>query len=148
MPTKTAREKARDYIQQHLPRLLAVMWALWNMATAAAYVDRVPPQLEVVDKATSVPLWTIWALATIALALGVLAPSTAPDKVQDVARWLRIGGMMIACAALIVWTVAFFYDEPRGWVTGKNYALLAAMAAFTTWTIARDNARRERVVAV
>lgn len=133
-------------VQRRLPRMLALGWALWCTATAVAYVEHVPPQLEAVDGALASPVWGLWAGAAVLLLLGSVVTSAAPPRVQNVARWLRITGMTITCATLIIWTVAFFMDEPRGWVTGKNYALLAIMAAVTTWTIARDEASRKRVV--
>ena len=49
--------------------------------------------------------------------------------------------MGIVTAELVIWTIAFFFDQPRGWVTGKNYGMLALMAMFATWTIARDRAQ-------
>ncbi|MDK8242690.1 hypothetical protein [Corynebacterium coyleae] len=112
------------------------------MATAVAYVDHVPPQLRSVDGAVSAPVWAVWATSAALLFFGVVAPSTSHAKVQNVSRWMRVTGMTIACAMLILWSVAFFIDQPRGWVSGKNYALLAVMALVATWTIARDGAPR------
>ena len=91
-------------------------------------------------------MWALWAVASTALVLGVLVPSGAPSRAHDIARWLRITGMTIITAELVVWTAAFFVDEPRGWVSGKNYAMLMLMALFSTWTIARDKARGRQVV--
>lgn len=125
-----------------LPRLLALVWAAWCVVTAVAYVHHVPEQLQAVDGAVKAPVWTVWAAAAALLVLGTLAPSTASPKAKDVSRWLRITGMSIAAAMLIMWTIAFCVAEPRGWVSGKNYALLALMALYTTWTIARDSAAR------
>lgn len=129
------------YVQRYLPRFLATAWAVWAAATAIAYVDKVPPQLEVVDAALSAPMWLLWAVAAGALVAGVLVPSVASYRAQDIARWLRITGMTIITAELVIWTFAFFVDEPRGWVSSKNYLMLAVMALFSTWTIARDRAR-------
>lgn len=143
---ETALRKVARQVQRRLPRMLALGWAVWCTATAAAYVRNVPPQLAAVDGVLSSPVWVLWAGAAVLLVLGSMVTSAAPARVQDVARWLRVTGMTITCATLIIWTVAFFVDEPRGWVTGKNYALLAIMAAVTTWTIARDEASRKQVV--
>lgn len=146
MPSRWSWGTVSGYVQRYLPRLLAIAWAAWAAATAVAYVDRVPPQLEAVDGAISAPVWVLWAVAATALVAGVLAPSHAPARAQSVARWLRIGGMVIITAELVVWTAAFFVDEPRGWVSGKNYAMLLAMSLFCTWTIARDRASVKRVM--
>lgn len=146
MHTKARIAQCKELIQRRLPRLLAVAWTVWTVATAAAYIDRVPPQLAIVDAATAAPIWTIWATAAVVLTLGVIVPSRAPESAQDVARWLRISGMMIICATLIIWTIVFALEQPRGWVTAKNYALIALFAAYTSWTIARDEASRRRVV--
>lgn len=133
-------------MQRYLPRLLAAAWAVWSAATAVAYVDRVPPQLQAVDAVIPLPVWTVWAAASAALMLGVCTSPTAPDRLQEVARWLRVVGMVLITAELVIWSFAFFAEEPRGWVSGKNYLLLGGLALFSTWTIARDRARVRQVV--
>lgn len=142
MPVSPLVRKATRRVTRRLPRLLALVWSIWCVATAVAYVDHVPPQLRSVDGAVSAPVWAVWATAATLLFFGVVAPSTSHEKVQNVSRWMRVTGMTIACAMLILWSVAFFIDQPRGWVSGKNYALLAVMALVATWTIARDGAPR------
>ena len=133
--------RVSGWAQRYLPRFLAVAWAVFAAATAVAYIGLVPPQLEAVDGAISVPMWLLWAVATAALFFGSLVPSGASERARDVARWSRIIGMGIITAELVIWTIAFFCDQPRGWVSGKNYGMLAVMALFSTWTIARDRAR-------
>ena len=128
-------------VQRWLPRLLSLAWAAWAAATSVAYVDMVPQQLEAVDGAINAPVWLLWAVSSALLVSGVLVPSCAPGTVHSIARWSRITGMTIITAELVVWTAAFFVDHPRGWVSGKNYAMLLVMALFCTWTIARDKAR-------
>ena len=145
MPS-SRRGKLTGWVQRYLPRFLALAWAAWAAATAVAYVDLVPKQLEAVDGAINAPVWLLWAVSAVALVLGVLAPSGASTRAHDLARWSRITGMTIITAELVVWTAAFFVDEPRGWVSGKNYAMLMLMALFSTWTIARDKARGRQVV--
>lgn len=137
--------KITGWVQRWLPRLLALVWAAWAAVTAVAYIDMVPQQLAAVDGAISAPVWLLWAIAATLLVAGVLVPSCAPDAAHTIARWSRITGMTIITAELVVWTAAFFVDEPRGWVSGKNYAMLLGMALFCTWTIARDKARGKAV---
>lgn len=139
------RSKITGWVQRYLPRLLALAWAAWATSTTIAYLDKVPPQLEAVDGAISAPVWLLWAVAAVLLVAGVLVPSPAPDTAHTIARWSRIAGMTIITAELVVWTAAFFVDQPRGWVSGKNYAMLLVMALFCTWTIARDKARGKAV---
>ena len=141
----SSREKVVGWAHLYLPRLLAVMWAGWAAATAGAYVDLVPKQLDVVDSVIPMPVWAVWVAAAVALVLGALVPSGAPGRLQERARWLRIFGMVLISAELVIWTAAFFADQPRGWVSGKNYLMLAVMALFSTWTIARDRARVRQV---
>ena len=147
MRASQSREKVVGWLQRYLPRFLAAVWAVWATATAFAYVDRVPPQLEAVDAAFAPPVWAVWAIAAVLLALGVLVPSRASDRAQDVARWLRVAGMVLIAAELVIWSAAFFVEQPRGWVSGKNYLLLGVLALFSTWTIARDRAQVRQVMA-
>ena len=134
------------WVQRYLPRFLATAWAVWAAATAVAYIGVVPPQLEAVDGAISVPMWLLWSVAAAALLFGSLVPSGASDRARDVARWSRITGMGIITAELVIWTIAFFIDQPRGWVTGKNYAMLMVNTWIGVWIIARDRARVRKVV--
>lgn len=128
-----------------LPRLLAVIWGVWAVGTAIAYIDHVPPQLAVIDGAVMAPVWGIWAISATLLIVGAVAPNSAPPVVQNVSRWARATGLAIVAAMLLLWAGAFFMDQPRGWVSGKNYALLGAMAMVSSWIIARDSAKREQV---
>lgn len=141
MPNRWLRAKVSGYVQRYLPRFLATAWAVFAAATAVAYIGVVPPQLKAVDGAISFPMWLLWSVAAASLFFGSLVPSGASERARDVARWARIIGMGIIAAELVIWTIAFFFDQPRGWVTGKNYGMLAFMALFATWTIARDRAQ-------
>ena len=141
MRVRWPKKHIKGWVQRYLPRFLAVAWAAFAAATAVAYIGLVPPQLKAVDGAISVPMWLLWAVATAALLFGSLVPSGASERARDVARWSRIIGMGIIAAELVIWSAAFFVDQPRGWVSGKNYLMLAVMALFSTWTIARDRAQ-------
>ena len=147
MPGRWSRAAVTGWVQRYLPRFLATAWAVWAAATAVAYIGRVPPQLEAVDAAFAPPVWTVWSAAAVLLALGVLVPSRASHRSQEVARWLRVAGMVLIAAELVIWSAAFFVEQPRGWVSGKNYLLLGALALFSTWTIARDRAQVRQVMA-
>lgn len=139
-------KKLSGYMQRYLPRFLATAWAAFAAATAVAYMDKVPPQLEAVDGATLTPVWVLWFVAAGALLFGAFMPSNEQGEAYPVARWARVLGMAIITAELVIWTAAFFVSQPRGWVSGKNYLMLAVNALFCTWTIARDRARVRQVV--
>ena len=140
------KSKWTGRVQRWLPRLLALLWAKFAIQTAMSYDSGAPPQLESVDGLTPVPLWAIWSIPAVMTVLGVAIPPRASAKAQNVARWLRIGGMGIFGVFLIVWSGAFYLEPPRGWVTGKNYEMLFYMAVFCTWFIARDETGRKQVV--
>ena len=146
MPNRWPKKRISGCVQRYLPRFLATAWAVFAAATAAAYIGVGPPQLEAVDGALSAPMWLLWAVAATALLFGSLVPSGASEHARDVARWSRIIGMGIIAAELTIWTIAFFVDQPRGWVSGKNYLMLLISALFCTWTIAQTKARGKRVV--
>lgn len=141
MRVRWSKGRVSGWVQRYLPRFLAIIWAAWAAATAVAYIDMVPPQLEAVDGAINAPVWGFWGVAATALVLGAVVSSTAPKRAHDVARWSRIIGMGLITAELVIWTAAFLVDEPRGWVSAKNYAMLLVMSLFSTWTIARDRAQ-------
>ena len=145
MPVSPAVRSCVDRVMRRLPRILAVVWGIWCIATAVAYVHHVPQQLAAVDGAVAAPVWAVWATSATLLIIGVIAPGTSTPRVQNVSRWMRVTGMTIACAMLVLWSAAFFIDEPRGWVSAKNYALLAVMALVSSWIIARDSAERQEV---
>ena len=141
MASRWSWGRISGWVQRYLPRFLATAWAVFAAATAAAYIGVVPPQLEAVDGALSAPMWLLWSVAAAALLFGSLVPSGASDRARDVARWSRIIGMGIIAAELAIWTIAFFVDQPRGWVTGKNYAMLLVNTWIGVWIIARDRAQ-------
>jgi len=126
-----------------LPRIIALVWAVWVIPTSYAYVGGAPIQLMAVEGLLHVPIWTVWAVAAVMLILGAAVPPKAPDCHQEVARWLRIIGMAIVGMLLVLWGGAFFEaDSARGWVTGKNYIFMGFLAACMTFIVGRDTATR------
>lgn len=115
-----------------------MVWAAWAIATAVAYMKRVPPQLVGVDDAINVKLWVLWLIAAFLLIAGVLAPINVSVEIWEAARIVRVIGISLIVALLITWTVTFSLEGDRGWVSGKNYAMLTAMCVYSAWTIARD----------
>lgn len=126
----------------HLPRLIALAWAVWALPTALAYVDGAPPQLEPAATILFVPVWVVWALAAGLLALGSLVPPGAPERELEVARWMRVAGLAICAGMLIMWGAAFLGAAPdRSWISGKNYLFMALCAAVSAYLSGRDRAR-------
>lgn len=126
-----------------LPRIIALVWAMWVIPTSYAYVGGAPIQLMAVEGLLHVPIWTVWALAAVLLILGAAVPPRAPDSHQEVARWLRIIGMAIVAALLVLWGGAFFETGvERAWVTGKNYIFMGLLAGAMTFLVGRDTAVR------
>lgn len=127
------------------PRGVAAVWALWAWATALAYADTTPSQLDPVTKlipGTGVA-W-LWGAAAVLLTIGAVVPSGArdsPTRVDNVARGCRIAGLAMVTGLLIAWGVTYAYDsvhmENRLWVSAKNYLLLALVALANSQTVGR-----------
>ena len=140
------RVRWKRRVGEWLPRGLSLIWALWSLVTAAAYAHRVPPHLVGVNDAVNADLWVVWLCTAGLLIAGSMVPACAPPGAQNFARWLRIIGISLAVGFLIVWAVAFTVNGGRGWVAGKNYALMSVMGLYSAWTIARDQVSRKQVI--
>ena len=138
MGNRMPEPRWKQRISTYLPRALSMVWAAWAIATAVAYMKRVPPQLVGVDDAINVKLWVLWLIAAFLLIAGVLAPINVSVEIWEAARIVRVIGISLIVALLITWTVTFSLEGDRGWVSGKNYAMLTAMCVYSAWTIARD----------
>ncbi len=139
----------RSRVSRAAPRVLALLWAIYDGSRALAYVDRSPPQLEAV--AAIIPLWLPWTVATILLVLGGLVPRRAGPRARQAARLMRQYGMTITTGLLLVWAAAFtLSDFSRGWVTGGSYLMLVAFSGWAGWIASRHvadvRAVREEVI--
>lgn len=115
-----------------IPRLMTALWCLWCMATSRAYVDATPDVLQATEAFLHIDIWMVWAITAGLLALGTLSPPIGPAWVLWTGSILRIMGMSICAGLLLAWSVEFFMtDMDRGWVTGKNYLILAVLALVT-----------------
>lgn len=122
-------------------RIIALGWAAWSAATAWAYKDGAPPQLERIEVTFGIPIWAMWATASALLILGGILPSMRAGRLEDLTGWLRGGGLAITAGLLGLWAVEFFVaSEARGWVSGKNYALFAVAALTHAWYAGRHRA--------
>lgn len=127
-----------NWLTDYYPRLLALVWAGWVAATALAYGDTTPEQLSMVDRLIPGPLWIMWVLSAGCLFIGALVPPHLGTKVARIGRFLRVVGISITSMLLIMWTFSFILDGGRSWVSAKNYAILFAMACFTSFILGRD----------
>lgn len=128
------------------PRVIALGWAAWATATAWAYIDGAPPQLQRVENILHIEVWTLWAISAVMLFVGGTIPSSG-ERLQNITGWLRGGGLALSAGLLGLWAVEFFItDATRGRVSGKNYLLLAACALSHSWWIGRHQAPGKRGV--
>lgn len=127
-----------NWLTDYYPRLLALVWAGWLAATALAYGDTTPEQLTMVDRLIPGPLWVTWVVAAMCLFVGALTPPNLGSKVAHIGRVIRVVGISITSMLLVMWTFSFILDGGRSWVSAKNYALLFAMACFTSYILGRD----------
>jgi len=123
------------------PRIIALGWSAWAGSTAWAYRDGAPVHLQRVEDALQVDVWVMWAVSAALMLAGAVIPSRAEGHLQEAAGWLRGGGLALSAGLLGLWSVEFFaIDVSRGWVSGKNYLLLAACALSHSWWIGRHRA--------
>lgn len=137
---------ARSWVAPLAPRLLAAVWATWAAATGYAYRDGAPVQLATVEDILPVPLTVVWYAAAVALLAGALVPPQAGHRWTRLGSHLRGAGLVAVVALLGIWAAEFYTTGvERGWVTGKNYVLLALAGLTHAWWIGRDRApRRQR----
>lgn len=123
------------------PRIIALGWSIWAASTAWAYHDGAPVQLQRVEDALHIDVWVMWAVSAVLLAVGAVIPTRSQGRIQEVAGWVRGGGLALSAGLLGLWAVEFFAtDVSRGWVSGKNYLLLAVCALSHSWWIGRHRA--------
>lgn len=119
-----------------LPRLITAVWCAWCAATALAYLKETPDVLMATQDFLHIPIWVTWAGVAMALALGSILPPRGPSWLLWVGTILRLGGMAMCAGLLMAWAAEFFStDMHRGWVTGKNYLLLAWLALLTALVV-------------
>lgn len=123
------------------PRVIALVWAAWSAATAYAYLGGAPPQLARVESVLPfIEVWHLWAMSTVLLIVGALIPGRVHSRLQDLAGWFRIIGLAMIAGLLAMWAVEFFTADARGWVSGKNYLLLAMCTLTHAWWIGKHRA--------
>lgn len=127
-----------NWLTDYYPRLLALVWAGWGAATSVAYGATTPEQLGLADRLIPGSLGTAWLVASLCLFVGAVTPPNLGGKVARFGRLLRVVGISITSMLLVMWTLAFLADGGRSWVSAKNYAILFAMAWFTSYILGRD----------
>lgn len=128
-----------------LTRLLAIGWAVWAASTAWAYADTTPEVLQNVEILLRTPIWAVWAAAAMLLLLGVMVPPSTRTWVQHTGTVLRGSGMALAAGLLFLWGAEFYTsDMERGWVSGKNYLWLGALALASSYLVGLGSERAEK----
>lgn len=124
-------------LHRNLPRIIAGVWCAWSWSMVLAYIGGAPRQLISLEESIPLQLWILWFIAAVFLTLGTALPLRG--RYQRVSRLARVNGLTLVTVMLLLWSVAFFTaDMSRGWVSAKNYLLLAFFSVFTSYFIARD----------
>lgn len=135
-------QNVQDWLASKLAISICLLWAIWDAATAVAYIDSSPPQLQRVENILHMPIWVVWAVATAFLVVGALIPAKRSERFREVAIWTRGIGMALSAALLALWGLEFiFSDTERGWVSGKNYLMLAVNGLFFGYLVSRYSMR-------
>lgn len=119
-----------------IPRLITALWSVWAGATSWAYVHETPQALEATESFLHIPIWGAWCITATVLALGSAQPPFGTPWLQWLGTGLRVGGMAMCAGLLMAWSTEFFTAEmARGWVTGKNYLMLAVLAMISAMSV-------------
>lgn len=120
-----------------IPRVLTGAWAGWAAATSYAYTSGTPDHLIMVERILHAPIWAVWAILASILTLGSITPPGY--RISPIGAWLRIIGMAGIAGMVALWAWGFMVaDWDRGWVSAKNYALIAAAAGVSAWIAGRE----------
>ena len=134
--------KIKDWLASKLAILICLLWFVWDAATAVAYLDSTPAQLQRIENFLHIPIWVVWAVAAGFLLIGVLIPAKRSERFREVAIWTRGIGMTASSALLALWGLEFiFSDAERGWVSGKNYLMLGVNGLFFGYLVSRYSMR-------
>lgn len=140
MPAMRAKIKA--WLSGHLAILVCLHWFIWDAATAVAYLDAAPPQLQRIENFLHMPIWIVWAVVSALLLFGALVPVRLGERFRELAIWTRGLGMVLSVILLALWGLEFiFSDAERGWVSGKNYLMLAVNGLFFGYVVSRYSVR-------
>lgn len=121
---------------------VCLLWFIWDALTALSYIDSSPPQLQRIESWLSIPIWVVWSIAAGFLLVGILIPVKRSERMRDTAIVLRGIGMVMSSILLALWGMGFiFSDFERGWVTGKNYLMLAALGMISGYLVSRLSVR-------
>lgn len=134
--------RIEDWLASRLAVIICLQWFIWDAATAIAYVDSTPPQLQRVENFLHIPIWSVWVIVSALLLVGVLIPAKQSFRFREIAIWTRGIGLAGSAALLALWGLEFiFSDAERGWVSGKNYLMLALNGMFFGYLVSRFSVR-------
>lgn len=130
------------FLSAALPRLVAAAWSVWAYATAYAYLDGPPATLEMTQYYLPISISAAWSVAATLALVGALVPPSRLVWLQILGATLRGLGLAITAGLLTVWGIEFVAGEMnRGWVSGKNYWMLALAALAACWYVGQDAPR-------
>ena len=119
-------------------RVISLIWAVWAWVTCVAYTSVEPSQLDPVMVWLPVNLSHAWATVAVLLTGGAVLPD-GHRGISAVARWARTIGVVLAAALLCAFATAFILNGGRGWVSAKNYAMLAVGALACSLLVGRSH---------
>lgn len=124
-----------------LIRAMSAAWAVFAWATSAAYTDREPGQLDPVMAWLPVDLAWAWAIIALLLTAGAALPLPILNWGYRLGRWCRTIGLIATAGILFAFATSFMLSGSRGWVSGKNYLLIALVSLAGSWLCGRDHGR-------
>ena len=122
-------------------RCLSAVWAAYAGATSVAYIDREPGQLDAVMAWLPVNLAWAWGAIALLLTIGAALPLPIIGRGARLGRWCRTIGLAASSGMLLAFATSFMLSGARGWVSGKNYLLIALVAFAGSWLCGRDHGR-------
>lgn len=135
-------ERIKSWVGRYLAVGICLLWFVWDLSTAFAYIDNSPSQLHIIESFLPVQIWVVWLIASGFLLLGVLIPAKGSERRLDIVITLRSIGMGISALLLAAWGMGFILsDSERGWVSGKNYLMMAVCVLILSYLVSRLSVR-------
>lgn len=135
-------ERIKGWVGRYTAVGICLLWFVWDVSTAFAYIDNSPTQLQLIESFLPVHIWVVWAIASGFLLFGVALPAKGSKRRLDVVIALRSIGMGITALLLAAWGMGFILsDAERGWVSGKNYLIMAVCVLILSYLVSRLSVR-------
>ncbi len=115
-------------------RVLTAGWCAWAWMTAVAYLSG--PEISHLQPIVAMvsPHWWSWLWGAAA---AVLAVGLVPWRWSG---WARVAGLAAVAGLCTAWGLSFTLmwiegETTRGWVSAKNYGLMAFLAVGSAWWV-------------